>query len=205
MTRIRCTVLLLLTACYAPPNLPDFEGVPLVPAPGEGCRPEFENADVSCVIDGDTFDVGLCGDGGERFRMLGIDTPETEKPGQVGQCYAEEAFAFLAGLIAGEEITVTFDQTCVDVFGRSLGYVWAVDDLYDDLARDPDLQPYLWTYPYDTEVPAILLNEVVLGEGYGRDYPEEIAGTLYFQKRLDEAKATAEQFSRGLWGACSGG
>jgi micrococcal nuclease len=195
-------VLLLLTACYEPPTLPPFEGVPIVAAPGEGCRPELEDVDVICTIDGDTFDVGLCGDGGERFRMLGIDTPETEKPGQPGMCFAEEAFAFLTSVIAGQEVTITFDRTCTDVYGRSLGYVWARDDLYEDLARDPDFAPYLWTYAYDPEEPAILINEVMLGEGFAREY--EDAPTLFFQARLDDAATNAQSARRGLWGACSG-
>ncbi len=198
-------MLLLLTACYRPPDLPLLDEVPIVPAPGEGCRPELEDEDVVCTIDGDTFDIGLCGDGGERFRMLGIDTPETEKPGQPADCYADQAFAFLTDLIAGEEVTITFDRTCVDIYGRSLGYVWAREDLFEDLARDPDLFPYLWTYAYDPEEPAMLLNEVILGEGFARQYPEEIAGTLFFQNRLDDAAADAESKGRGLWGACEGG
>lgn len=197
-------MLLVLTACYSPPELPPFE-LPLVPAPGHGCRDEFDGADVACTLDGDTFDVGACGDGGERFRLLGVDTPELEHPGQAEECYGPQAATFLADALTDEEVTITFDRTCVDVYGRSLGYVWAMGDLFEDLARDPDFQPYLWSYPYDPEEPAILLNEVLLGEGFAEQYPEELAGTLFFQQRLDGAAAKAEQARRGLWGACRGG
>jgi endonuclease YncB( thermonuclease family) len=198
----RTLPLLALIGCYTPPDLPEFTGVPIVPAPPPGCRPELEDELVACTIDGDTFDLYACGDGGERFRMLAIDAPETEKPGQEAECYANEAWAWLTGVAEGEDVTISFDRTCVDIYGRSLGYVWARDDLYYDLAARPEFEPYLWSWFLDPEEPAILLNEVMLGEGYAPQYPEEIAGTLIFQSRLDDAARSAEQFSRGLWGAC---
>ncbi|MCB9684110.1 MAG: thermonuclease family protein [Alphaproteobacteria bacterium] len=193
-----------LLACYDPPDLPPFEGVPIVAAPPEGCRDDEEDEEIVCTIDGDTFDIGTCGDGGERFRMLGIDAPETEKPGKPSECYADEAWAWLTDIAEGEDVTLSFDRTCVDVYGRSLAYVWARGDLYDDLASRPEFHFYDWTWFRDPDEPAILLNEVMLGEGLARQYPEEIAGTLIFQDRLDRAALDAEQFSRGLWGACSG-
>lgn len=198
-------MLALLAGCYDPPDLPLLDEVPIVPAAVGGCRDELEDVTIACTVDGDTFDVGLCGDGGERFRMLGIDTPETEKPTHPTECWADEAWAFLTELVAGEDVTISFDRTCVDVYGRSLGYLWARGDLYEDLVRDPDLWPYEWIYPYEPDEPAILLNEVMLGEGFADQYPEEIAGTLFFQERLDRAKATAQQKGRGLWSACAGG
>ncbi len=198
------SVLWLATACYRPPDLPLLDEVPLVPSPGQGCRDELDDVEIVCTLDGDTFDLGACGEGGERFRMLGIDTPEIEHPGQPAECWGDVAAGFLAGTVTGEDVTITFDRTCVDVYGRSLGYVWILGDLFLDLVRDPDFAPYAWQYPYDPEEPAFLLNEVLLGEGFADEYPEEIAGTLFFQKRLDEARASAQQFDRGLWGACGG-
>ena len=197
-------MLLTLLSCYGPPELPLLDGVPIVAAPPEGCR-EPDEVTIACTVDGDTFDIGVCGDGGERFRMLGVDAPETEKPGTPADCYADTAWAWLTETIEGEEVTVSFDRDCYDVYGRTLAYVWIRGDLYEDLADDPELQFYQWTWFEDPDEPAILLNEVMLGEGYARQYPEEIAGTLVFQERLDEAAREAEQFSRGLYGACGGG
>lgn len=196
-------MLLALSACYYPPDLPPHGDVPIVAAPPEGCRDD-DDVTIVCTIDGDTFDIGLCGDGGERFRMLGVDAPETEKPGVPADCFANEAWAWLTERIEGEEVTVSFDRTCVDVYDRTLAYVWIREDLYEDLADEPEMQFYLWSWVEDPDEPAILLNEVMLGEGYARQYPEEIAGTLFFQDRLDEAARDAEQFGRGLYGACGG-
>ena len=197
-------MLLQLLACYHPPDLPPFDGVPIVPAPPKGCRDDVEDEEVLCTVDGDTFDIGLCGDGGERFRMLGIDAPETEKPGKDADCYANEAWDWLTDTIQGQEVTLSFDHDCVDKYGRSLAYVWARGDLYEELVAQPEFHFYDWTYYQDQEEPAILVNEVMLGEGLARQYPEEWVGALIFQERLDRAAAEAEQFGRGLWGACSG-
>lgn len=188
-----------LLACYRPPNLPPFSDVPIVPAPPEGCRDDDE-VYVACTVDGDTFDLSNCGDGGERVRMLGVDAPETEKPGTPADCYANEAWDWLTSVISGRDVTVSFDRTCIDVYDRTLAYVWLRDDVYEDVAED--LPFWISNWIYDPEEPAILLNEVMLGEGFARQYPEEIAGTLFFQTRLDDAAQEAEQFSRGLWGAC---
>lgn len=197
-------MLLALCACYDPPALPPHRPVPIVPAPAEACRPTDEVV-VACTVDGDTFDAGVCREGGERFRLLGIDAPETEKPGAPADCFAGEAWAWLTDRIEGQEVTVSFDRACTDAFGRSLAYVWLRGERFEDLADDPELEPYAWTWYEDLDEPAILLNEVLLGEGYARQYPEEIAGTLLFQERLDEAARDAAQFGRGLYGACAGG
>ena len=196
-------MLLLLSACYTPPDLPLLGTVPIVAAPAEGCRPD-DDVTIECTIDGDTFDIVNCGEGGERFRMLGVDAPETEKPGVAADCYADEAWAWLTDRIEGEEVTVSFDRTCIDVYGRSLAYVWIRGDLFEAVVDDPEMQFYVWSWYEDPEEPAILLNEVMLGEGFARQYPEEIAGTLIFQDRLDEAARDAEQSGRGLYGACGG-
>lgn len=189
-----------LLACYTPPDLPPFGGVPIVAAPPEGCRDDDEYT-VACTIDGDTFDLSLCGDGGERVRMLGVDAPETEKPGKAADCYANEAWDWLTSVLAGQEVTLSFDRTCTDIYDRTLAYVWLRGDAFEAVADD--LPFWVSNWYQDPEEPAILLNEVMLGEGYARQYPEDLAGTLVFQTRLDDAAREAEQFSRGLWGACS--
>jgi endonuclease YncB( thermonuclease family) len=187
-----------LLACYTPPDLPPFGEVPIVAAPPEGCRDDDE-VYVACTVDGDTFDLTSCGEG-ERVRMLGVDAPETEKPGQVADCYANEAWDWLTGVLTGEEVTVSFDRTCTDIYDRTLAYVWLRDDAFEKVAGD--LPFYITNWYEDPDEEAILLNEIMLGEGFARQYPEDLAGTLVFQSRLDEAAKEAEQFSRGLWGAC---
>lgn len=74
------------------------------------------------VIDGDTFDL----EGGERIRMLGIDTPER---GTNAECWGDEAFNFLSAKIGGQIVTLEYDLVRVDDFGRTLAYVRVGDEL----------------------------------------------------------------------------
>lgn len=68
------------------------------------------------MIDGDTIELA----GGERVRLLCIDTPERGQPG-----YAE-ATEFLRGLIEGKRVRLEADpkHNDRDRFGRLLRYVW---------------------------------------------------------------------------------
>lgn len=203
MTRRHLGVWIVLGGCYQPPDLPAFEDVPLVGRPFVPCRPDLEEQRVACVIDGDTADLGACGaQAGERIRLLGVDAPETEKPDQPAECFADEAHHALADLVEGEHVSLTFDRSCTDVYGRTLAYVWLRGGRLAELERDPDLRPYWWTWPGDVDEPALLLNEVLLGLGLARDYPEELAGRLVLQERLDRARDSAVATGRGLWSVC---
>jgi endonuclease YncB( thermonuclease family) len=71
---------------------------------------------VARVIDGDTIEL----EGGERVRLLCIDTPERGQPGYT------EATEFLRELVAGKAVRLEADPEHVDRdrFGRLLRYVW---------------------------------------------------------------------------------
>ncbi|MCA8914665.1 MAG: thermonuclease family protein [Planctomycetes bacterium] len=68
------------------------------------------------VIDGDRIEV----EGGERVRLLCIDTPERGQPG------FDESKAFLRELVEGREVRLEADPAHDDRdrFGRLLRYVW---------------------------------------------------------------------------------
>ena len=160
---------------------------------------------VACVIDGDTLDLYDCGeDAGERIRFLGIDAPETEKPDAPAECGADAAHEYVEDLLVGQDVTVSYDRTCTDIFGRTLAYLWLRGDLLEDVINEPDFDEFLWNWYLDPDEPAILLNEALLGLGVVRDFPEEIAGTLAFQDRLDTARDRAIAQGRGLWSDCEG-
>jgi endonuclease YncB( thermonuclease family) len=69
---------------------------------------------VSRVIDGDTFEL----EGGEKVRLICIDTPETGENGY------EEAKNFLIGLIENKTIILEKDVSDKDAYGRLLRYVY---------------------------------------------------------------------------------
>lgn len=175
----------LVAGCYTPPDLPDdLDEIPLLP---EGVCAESREAIVECTLDGDTFDVGACGEeAGERVRMLGLDAPEVAHDGEPADCWGDEAAAVLRAELTGRRITLSFDQSCIDTYGRTLAYVWiAADEAEGDTAG------------YDE---GLLLNEWMLANGHARFY--ELDEALRLEDRLVAAEADARARGLGLWGAC---
>ena len=70
------------------------------------------------ILDGDTVELL----GGDRLRLLAIDTPERGEP------LHDEATALLGRLVLGQETRVEFAGRRRDSYGRLLGYLW-VDTL----------------------------------------------------------------------------
>lgn len=85
--------------------------------------PSAEQAVVTHLVDGDTFDVSVDGRT-ERIRMLNIDTPETKDPDKDVQCLGPEASEHLASLIpVGTTVTLEYDEERTDGYvhpGRCL-------------------------------------------------------------------------------------
>src|SRR5215212_6655897 len=109
MPRLRVIALLLALA---------FAGCEAVAGGGGG-----ESADraqvgrVVRVVDGDTIHVRL-GGREEKVRYIGVDTPESVKPGTPVQCFAERASAYNERLVDGERVR----------YGRLLAYVYRTRD-----------------------------------------------------------------------------
>lgn len=77
---------------------------------------------VTRVVDGDTVEVRL-GDAVEDVRYIGVDTPETVKPGTPVQCFGKRASAFNHRLVEGRRVRLTLGVERRDVYGRLLAYV----------------------------------------------------------------------------------
>jgi micrococcal nuclease len=133
-------------------------------------------ANVTRVIDGDTIVVHI-GGRDENVRLIGIDTPETHKPGTPVECYGPEASAHLAELIPpGSTVRLERDRDARDVYGRLLAYVYRDDGLFLELAMVRD----------------------------GFAGPLAIAPNTAHRAALDGAAASARAAGLGLWGACGG-
>ncbi len=192
-------MLLVLVGCYAPPDLP-IETDPQI-VPNNACAVDREEQ-VACVHDGDTFDVGACGEEvGERVRMLGVDAPEVEHPPDPADCYGDEAHGVLEDLIGGQRVVLSFDEECTGVFDRTLAYVWIRGTAYDRISNLPDVERYTRSLPGEQE-PALLLNEWLIAQGAAPVFPEEQFGRLLYQDALERAEADAQATDRGLWGVC---
>jgi micrococcal nuclease len=82
------------------------------------------SARVTSVVDGDTIHVELAGGSEETVRYIGIDTPETVKPGTPVQCGGPRAHEVNDRLVYGKTVTLRFDAERRDVYGRLLAYVY---------------------------------------------------------------------------------
>jgi micrococcal nuclease len=77
---------------------------------------------VTRVVDGDTIEVRL-GDQVEDVRYIGVDTPETVKPGTPVQCFGPRASRFNHALVEHRRVRLVFGAERRDVYDRLLAYV----------------------------------------------------------------------------------
>src|SRR3954454_2913126 len=82
---------------------------------------------VTRVVDGDTVHVALAGRD-ETVRYIGIDTPESVKPGTPVQCFAKAASAANGRLVDGQRVRMRYDAEQRDRYGRLLAYVYRERD-----------------------------------------------------------------------------
>jgi micrococcal nuclease len=134
--------------------------------------PGSARAYVSRVIDGDTVEVRI-GGREDEVRYIGIDTPETVKPGTPIQCFGPQSSAFNHRLVEGRTVRLVFDRERRDVYGRLLAYVY--------VGRE-------------------FVNARLVRLGYARTLTisPNVAHAGLFH-RLAQAAGRA---GRGLWGAC---
>jgi len=127
-----------------------------------------ENAVVARVVDGDTIELV----GGQRVRLVQIDTPEKHV-----ECYGDQASALTQRLIpAGTHVRIEQDPRLdqVDQYRRKLAYVWKGDeDVNLTLVRDGAAG--VWFF-----------------DGRRGRYAEELL----------RAGGEAKSAGKGLWGAC---
>jgi micrococcal nuclease len=122
---------------------------------------------VAQAIDGDTIELSS----GERIRYLLVDTPESTTD---VECYGPEAAQFNADLVEGEEVSLSYDQECVDDYGRVLAYVSLGDREVNSLLVERGFGCALYIPPN------------------GQDRRDE----------FESLQAAARADGRGLWGAC---
>jgi micrococcal nuclease len=136
------------------------------------------SARVVRVIDGDTIEVAIAGSD-EDVRYIGVDTPETVKPGTPVQCYGRQASDKNHRLVEGRTVRLVFDRERRDVYGRLLAYVYA---------------------PAGGGRHSIFVNAALVGDGYARTLaiPPNTAHAPLFSR----LQSRAGQVGRGLWGAC---
>jgi len=127
---------------------------------------------VADVVDGDTIEVLI--DGGEEdVRYIGVDTPESVKPGSPVECFGPEASEFNERLVGGERVRLDFGPERRDDYGRLLAYVYRGDRF---------------------------VNAELVRGGYATTLP--IAPNDRFAPLFDRLEQEAGNAGRGLWGEC---
>ena len=144
--------------------------------PGCGDEPGVATGRVVKVVDGDTVHVRIDGEE-ETVRYIGVDTPETKKPGTGVQCFGPDASAANRRLVAGEDVRLAYDAERRDRYGRLLAYVYRSSD-------------------------GVFVNAALVRSGYGRTLA--IAPNTAHRARLERLERDARTGGRGLWGVCGG-
>lgn len=159
----------LLTAC----GRGESSGPLPIAAPATGVLPSGVDVVVRRVVDGDTIEVT----GGERVRLIGIDTPETKDPNRPVGCYGQEASRFTTSVVpVGTRVRLVGDAEARDRYGRLLAYVYRQAD-------------------------GLFVNAELLRRGFAQllTIPPNVAHADEFASIAREARSG----SRGLWGACA--
>lgn len=153
------------------------------------CAPE-RYVEVGCVLDGDTFQVGACG--GESVRLLGVDAPEiAHNSSETDMCYGPEARDWSTQQLLGRTVRLEFDATCEDMYGRTLAYVYLVDESVSvgDTGE-----------PVEVETDETFINAEILRQGRARVF--EDFDDILLREVLYTAQATGQRNNAGLWAEC---
>jgi micrococcal nuclease len=138
---------------------------------GGGGQRTAATATVARVVDGDTIVLR----GGERVRYIGMDTPESVKPGTPVQCYAKAASHENQRLVDGQRVRLRYDAERQDRYGRTLAYVYRASD-------------------------GLFVNAELVRRGYARQLT--IAPNVAHATLFGRLATRARERGRGLWGAC---
>jgi micrococcal nuclease len=127
---------------------------------------------VADVVDGDTIEVLI--DGREEdVRYIGVDTPESVKPGSPVECFGPEASEYNERLVGSRQVRLDFGPERRDDYGRLLAYVYLGDRF---------------------------VNAALVRGGYATTLT--IAPNDRFAPLFDRLEQEAGNAGRGLWGEC---
>lgn len=121
---------------------------------------------VERVVDGDTVVIENRG----KFRLIGVDTPETKHPKKPVEYFGKEASAFLNRLALNQDVRLEFEGNKTDHYGRGLAYLYLRD--------------------------GTLINAKIIEEGYGHAYVRYPFSKMEEFRALERQ---ARENRKGLW------
>jgi endonuclease YncB( thermonuclease family) len=171
--------------CLRPGGGGDGGTRPRRPRPKPRKRAQVIAARITSVVDGDTVRVRAFGARRSLYtvRLIGIDTPETKRPGTPIECGGREASANMRELAftedgEGRRVTLTTDPTqdTFDRYNRLLAYIQTVGGTQLQVEQ--------------------------LSDGWAKVYVFERRFRKY--SRFRRAQSRARTARRGVWGRCAG-
>lgn len=124
--------------------------------------------EVKRVVDGDTFETKT----GEKVRLIGVDTPETVKPGSPVEKFGKEASSYSKKQLTGKTVYLFKDTSEKDKYGRLLCYVF--------IQGEPQMY-----------------NELLIKEGYSNIMT--VPPNVMYKDKFLKLEKEARQHKRGLW------
>jgi len=133
---------------------------------------ESDSGVVVTVYDGDTIRVQFPDGSSERVRLIGLNSPELSdlREDVAFRAFLAKRFSFF--YLYGKKVRLTYDQTRVDQYGRTLAYVWT------DRGK--------------------LFNEFIIRQGFAYVFLA-FPFRSDIQNLFREAQLEARQEERGLW------
>jgi micrococcal nuclease len=123
---------------------------------------------VERVVDGDTLVLARIG----AVRLIGVDTPESKHPLRPVERFSKEATVFLTTLTRGQMVSIEYDQTPRDRYGRLLAYLYLPDGR--------------------------CVNAEIIRQGYGFAY---VKYPFKYMDEYRALEREAREAGRGLWAA----
>ncbi|MEK6690995.1 MAG: thermonuclease family protein [Nitrospirota bacterium] len=132
----------------------------------EVLKEKVEFRKVIRIIDGDTIVL----DGGEKVRLIGVDTPETKDPRKPVEYFGWEATRFTKEMVEGKRVRLEYDWQRQDKYERTLAYIFLEDGTF--------------------------LNAEIIKQGYGFAYTKY---PFKYLEEFRQYEREARENSRGLW------
>lgn len=111
---------------------------------------------IGAVVDGDTVITRE----GLHIRLLGINTPEKKRDANPAEEGANAATQFTTKLLEGQNVTIRFDATEKDRYGRYLGHIYLADGTWANQRIIEEGHGHVYSFPDNRK----LLNELLTAE-----------------------------------------
>ncbi|MFZ0428419.1 MAG: thermonuclease family protein [Acidobacteriota bacterium] len=138
---------------------------------------------VQRVVDGDTVILEQLG----RVRLIGVDSPESVRPGYPVERFGREAAQYARQVLTGQTVRLEFDRERRDAHGRALAYLYLPDgECFNRslITRGMAFAYTLYPFRYRFEFLALEDKARQAGAGMWAAVPAEIRqGTLHGNTR----------------------